>query len=644
LPALVLIGASHFPGLPSMAHDGEGALRGAHDQVIRELTDLLRLRDNDILDLFDSAASATDQLNDFANWLRPMAAALSESETLPVLVYYIGHGGVDHQRLDYFLAIGATSDIERNRSSLSVQSVLNILAEFDERIKPFVILDACFSGSALKETSTFGKVRPVALWTSSAAQETSHFDASSTTNFSGALCHLLAEGSTQHSPMLSVRDLHGLLRVQLQRSGGARVSNPQLHELGQVAQSLLDMPLIPNRAARIDVNRPISVRRTRRREKLEDIERIDNLAIHPSGEFFSYTMEHDLFLERLTEAWPVRIGQHQVSEPNLQLKFEISGGEDAPRATRVPVPNSVFAFEGSHESRITATAFSPQGSLLLSADTTGCVIVWSVARMVEDAPTSRAEGRTLRRFWPHDDAITSIAFSPSGDRVATAGFDEVVRVWDVRELQSDADIEPISELEKKSNIQRVAKHAHDIEQIQAMAFSSSGAHLATGDQNGVVVVREIYSKLEFYRGRVHNAAVRDIKFSPLTDDTLVTASDDTRIRKIDFGVTKPAVSTLGVGPDKHTDCVNSIAISDNAELLVSSASDGWIKLWSLADERLLANVKAAFERGIDRVAFFPRRNLLASDAVFEDISIWEVANDGEFASTEFSPVNEQASD
>ena len=72
---------------------------------------------------------------------------------------------------------------------------------------------------------------------------------------------------------------------------------------------------------------------------------------------------------------------------------------------------------------IRSLAFSPDGKVVATAGDNGVVQLWNPAT-----------GASLARWRGHEDMIESLAFSPSGKLLATASEDTTALLWDITSL------------------------------------------------------------------------------------------------------------------------------------------------------------------------------------------------------------------
>jgi WD40 repeat protein len=84
-----------------------------------------------------------------------------------------------------------------------------------------------------------------------------------------------------------------------------------------------------------------------------------------------------------------------------------------------------------HNNWVTAVAFSPNGSLVVTASGDGTARLWEPA-----------SGRPVAVLKGHGKEITSAAFSPDGSRVVTASTDNTARVWTLDALAGESGVFP----------------------------------------------------------------------------------------------------------------------------------------------------------------------------------------------------------
>jgi WD40 repeat protein len=193
-------------------------------------------------------------------------------------------------------------------------------------------------------------------------------------------------------------------------------------------------------------------------------------------------------------------------------------------------------------------AFSPDGKLLATGDGK----LWDVALGTQLVAIPMDKNERLE----------SIAFSPDGRRVATAGWGQIARVWDTSNGQE------LSTLPKQST------------QVHALAFSPDGEILATstgdfGDFTKPGEIRLWHATTGKVAGvlRGHRGGVNALAFSP-TGNRLASASEDGLVKIWDVLACQD-IFTLEADPNRAL----AVAFSPDGNRL-ATAGIGIVKVWT----------------------------------------------------------------
>ena len=154
----------------------------------------------------------------------------------------------------------------------------------------------------------------------------------------------------------------------------------------------------------------------------------------------------------------------------------------------------------------------------------------------------------------HTDEVHSVAFSPDGATLASAGRDKTVKLWNVSTGQ---------------NI-RTLEH---IKPVMNVAFSPDGKTLAAGRVGGEIELWNVSTGQNLATFGKHKGAVFSVAFSP-DGTTLASGAGFGEIKLWDIE-TGQDIATL----EGHTGIAFSVAFSPDGKILASGSQDGTVLVW-----------------------------------------------------------------
>jgi WD40 repeat protein len=286
---------------------------------------------------------------------------------------------------------------------------------------------------------------------------------------------------------------------------------------------------------------------------------------------------------------------HQLRQNN-QTRSRLLATQNAPLATQLT----------GHSSGLYAVMFSPDGKLLASASWDNTVRLWDTS----DPNAPQLVGQPLKG---HTNFVTSVAFSPDGKTLASSSGDKTVRLWD---------------LTTPTDVKELTAPLTGGGGFYMVVFSPDGRTLAAPSDDGTVRLWDATNQRTPHPGPIlsgHTGAVRAVAFSP-NGRILASAGNDKSVRLWD--VTDPAQAQQ-VGPPLtgFTDITYAMAFDPAGNLLAVSSQDGVIQLWNVADPAhpiRVADPLRAHNGASSSVEFSPDGTILASASYDGTAKLWNL--------------------
>jgi WD40 repeat protein len=297
------------------------------------------------------------------------------------------------------------------------------------------------------------------------------------------------------------------------------------------------------------------------------------------------------------------------------------------------VPRRGWRWEQNLGARPTAVALSRQGDRLVTGDEAGQLVAWAVA-----------DGKRRPPVKAHAGGINAVAFAADGLKIASAGGDKRVRIWDAGLTGSRSLTERpfvvVFDLKWSADGRRLAVAAErvsvwDVEGLRpilpptaawqvnrAVALDPGGRRLAVGgndgiERSGAVRVLDVDTGAAAWSVVAGIWAINDLAF---TNDggRLIGAGQDGTLRIWDAATGR----ALGVR-HLHGDRILDLEFGPHTGRLYSVGHDGFVRIWSPTGDRL-AELPAP-GRSAWACAVSPDERFLAVGYSEDDLRVWDLA-------------------
>jgi len=243
-----------------------------------------------------------------------------------------------------------------------------------------------------------------------------------------------------------------------------------------------------------------------------------------------------------------------------------------------------------HLGGVSSVAFSPDGQRIVTGG-------WDTTAKVWEA----ASGKELLTLKGHGSRVSSVAFSPDGQRIVTGSDDNTAKVW---------------EAASGKELLTLKGHSHG---VNSVAFSPDGQRIVTGGGDTTAKVWEAASGKELLTLKGHGQLISSVAFSP-DGQRIVTGSEDKTAKVWEAASGKELLTLKG-----HRSWVSSVAFSPDSQRIVTGSDDNTAKVWEAASGKELLTLKG-HGGGVSSVAFSPDGRRIVTGSYDTTAKVWEAAS------------------
>jgi hypothetical protein len=157
----VILGASEFPDLGMTSDNAFLAAAEAFTAYLRDASGY-GLPEENLHNCFNFLGGIDALYRSVGNFAQNRIVDLQSQEydVIDILIYYVGHGYADLKQR-YHLALRSTRKVNYEYTSLTVDAIFREFTGVSNKLRLFLILDACFAGEVLKQLQSASVIDPL---------------------------------------------------------------------------------------------------------------------------------------------------------------------------------------------------------------------------------------------------------------------------------------------------------------------------------------------------------------------------------------------------------------------------------------------------------------------------------------------------
>lgn len=226
------------------------------------------------------------------------------------------------------------------------------------------------------------------------------------------------------------------------------------------------------------------------------------------------------------------------------------------------------------------------------------------------------DGSLVHDFTGHEDVVFGLAFRPDGAQLASASFDQTVRLWNLALGRPDG-----------------LFHGHS-DFVYDVAYTPDGRWLLSVSKDRTIKRIDVKTLKEKRTYSSHNEDVLALAVQP-GGEKFVTAGNEPQLRWWGLEDEKPAKQVSGHGGPVH-----QVAFSRNGKRLISAGGDSSVRLWDGATGSFLRTLAGPAEWQY-AVALSDDARLAAAGGWDGVVRVWD-AESGQLRATLLQPPNQSA--